>query len=504
MRCRIFICWLLLHTASVASATLWYVDNAAAGLRNGTSWANAWTNLANVNGISPGDTVYISGGSTRKTYVLWDGSYSEWVPANGGNGAAGNRITYRVGQDAGHNGVVVFDGSGTGPGWGRIKVERWRHGTISGDYQGKNNLVVTNAGGLYGDFASDVTIDHVTYYSQIRFNGSTNIEISYCFLKPPAPVDPVITWNVYPPSEALVSYTNNIIRNCTIVMPVSDITPAWGSDGIAGGRCSSVFSNLFTVYYVTNNTEWQHTDGCQNLGGSNCKLFANTFENISNYAIYWECFASASNVWIYNNVFRHNSTFAHANTFNLGVAVGPQGVSGKVFSNFVVANNTFMDFFGRSAIAFGQNFTTNTYVNCVLANNLMVNSGNANSAAFVVSDGNGTNGISIFNNKAIAGVRGGTIIAPSQLAYPGGSTTVQFVSYSELSPNNNARLLPNDTAAINAGYDLSAYFTTDSDGNTRSGTWDLGAYEYIAPATTYRGFSFGPGVKLIGPWRVTQ
>jgi len=33
---------------------------------------------------------------------------------------------------------------------------------------------------------------------------------------------------------------------------------------------------------------------------------------------------------------------------------------------------------------------------------------------------------------------------------------------------------------------------------------DMGAYEYVTPATSYRGFQFGSGVKLIGPGSIRQ
>ena len=34
----------------------------ASGAQNGTSWANAWTSLSQISGVSAGDTVYLSGG----------------------------------------------------------------------------------------------------------------------------------------------------------------------------------------------------------------------------------------------------------------------------------------------------------------------------------------------------------------------------------------------------------------------------------------------------------
>lgn len=45
---------------------------------------------------------------------------------------------------------------------------------------------------------------------------------------------------------------------------------------------------------------------------------------------------------------------------------------------------------------------------------------------------------------------------------------------------NDFHLASNDTTAIDAGTDLSGTFTTDIDGETRSGTWDIGADEYVA------------------------
>src|SRR5437899_10698314 len=82
-----------------------YVDAAANGSYDGTSWANAWTNFNGVTGLSPGDTVYISGGSSgsSKSYTFNSikGYPGIWLPVSG---APGNPITYEIGQEAGHSG----------------------------------------------------------------------------------------------------------------------------------------------------------------------------------------------------------------------------------------------------------------------------------------------------------------------------------------------------------------------------------------------------------------
>lgn len=77
-----------------------YVDNAATGANNGTSWTDAYTAPPTAAQIAPGDTVYLSGGTTGKVYS----STLTFVES----GTPGNWITYRVGQDPGHNGQAIF------------------------------------------------------------------------------------------------------------------------------------------------------------------------------------------------------------------------------------------------------------------------------------------------------------------------------------------------------------------------------------------------------------
>ena len=71
------------------------------------------------------------------------------------------------------------------------------------------------------------------------------------------------------------------------------------------------------------------------------------------------------------------------------------------------------------------------------------------------------------STDASAGNYGGTGNLPNQ------SALYQFVSISGTIDLH----LKNDSDAINAGQDLSATFTDDIDGSTRSGTWDMGADE---------------------------
>ena len=176
-----FYIWLL--SLQLLSAASWYVDNANTGTRNGTSWATAWTNLNSVTGTSAGDTIYISGGSTTKTY-----GDPYWTPPNG---TAGNPITIRIGQDSGHNGVATFDGRQINSAWiyGALK-----NVVIDGSYNGSTNFVSTNclATGysVWCDGAASLSVNYVRTYNSWKFAPGTNIVIDLCYIKPPPPNTP--------------------------------------------------------------------------------------------------------------------------------------------------------------------------------------------------------------------------------------------------------------------------------------------------------------------------
>ena len=95
------------ENCSVAG-TCYYVDNAVSSSGDGSSWNKAWKSFANINWsqINPGNVIYISGGTSGKTY-----NENLVVRASG---TLGNQIKITKGVDAGHNGQVMFDGTGRG------------------------------------------------------------------------------------------------------------------------------------------------------------------------------------------------------------------------------------------------------------------------------------------------------------------------------------------------------------------------------------------------------
>ena len=82
-----------------ATAATWYVDSAATGSQDGTSWANAWTNFYNITNVSPGDTVEISGGE----YPAIVGSFTFYETPWG---LTNSMINFKHSRTPGHNSLA--------------------------------------------------------------------------------------------------------------------------------------------------------------------------------------------------------------------------------------------------------------------------------------------------------------------------------------------------------------------------------------------------------------
>jgi len=82
-------------------AATWYVDGNATGLKNGTSWTDAWVNTTAINWaqVSPGDTILLSGGGSGLSYAAF---------ATGKSGTSANRIRIARATESGRNGTVTL------------------------------------------------------------------------------------------------------------------------------------------------------------------------------------------------------------------------------------------------------------------------------------------------------------------------------------------------------------------------------------------------------------
>jgi len=151
----------------------------------------------------------------------------------------------------------------------------------------------------------------------------------------------------------------------------------------------------------------------------------------------------------------------------------------KVFNNIVY--NVYQATGNVSGICNGSTGVMYAYNNTVYGNQLglRINSGT------LISKNNLSYNNTDNYNGGFAASSTNNLSGPSQADAPGSSprnaATVSFINTS----GTNFHLSASDTGARDYGVDLSGDkylpFTTDIDGQTRTGSWDIGADEYVAP-----------------------
>lgn len=130
-----------------ASASSWYVDSQAGGTGNGSSWANAWKSLGAISwgNVNAGDTIYISGGTSSKSYagglnISKSGTAAGYITIDSGANSS---------QPSGHNGEAVIEGGeyclyATGS-YIKIRNLTCQHATSSGfRIDGTGNILENN------------------------------------------------------------------------------------------------------------------------------------------------------------------------------------------------------------------------------------------------------------------------------------------------------------------------------------------------------------------------
>jgi len=454
MKRTLFVLALLLVLASPSWATLWYVDNTATGSNNGTSWANAWTGAASIAGLSAGDTVYISGGASGKTYS-WP---ANWVPASG---TAGNPITYAVGQDAGHTGTVTFTRSGSTAEQAFILGTNVRYMNITGEVSGQRKMMVdsTYSHFFYALGATDkhISMKYFTSTAGVWHGYGGYYELSY------ADITPMINFT---PNAAAVTHfgetgpttgygINSLHHN--IIRIVHKHTAGLGLDGIKFFSNTDIHDNTIIGYYDASYTGGEHQDAIQTgaNGTTYNRIYNNYFENVSNAAIFLQMFGvSGSTTRVYNNIMNVNEVGMDWGAYAC-IQVGSSPPGGTL-SDTIIANNTCVAGGTQRGIFFnvGNVFTPSSDV--YLVNNLIYNA---------------------LSGETIAGTTTGATVSNNV----GGTTNLAFAA-NAVYPNNNFRLTEAATAAIDAGISpayLTSVYTTDLFGITRptGAQWDVGAAE---------------------------
>lgn len=442
MKRILLIATLIFWAASAQAASNWYVDSSVSSSGNGQSWATAWKNVTNASGLSAGDTVYISGGSTFQSY-----SVSGWVPTSG---SSGNPITWAVGQDAGHNGTVIFTGGTVWLGSSAIHDV-----TINGNVNGANHISVQN----YSNYiwqpsaaVSSIKLKYIDFPGMVggfyMANGTcSNLEWDHCMLEKTGTSN--MHDNIWFAMDGS-GFDSFLIHHCAIYIPVKSTDSGLGDDMLQWGSGVSFYNNYVKAVFGTY-TYTQHADMFQ-ISGNYFKIYNNYFEDVGESIVYIDPYSAPTNihdVYFYNNVL----AWSHAKSasgYPRGLDFQPEnnGV-GSTFTNVIVANNTFVDWNGALFLIRYNNAAS--YTNCYVKNN-------------------------IFKNGS------GLALDPGVVESNDTTGNVQFIRYAQYAVStNDLRLSGSDTVAKDKGAALSSTFAVDKDGVSRpqGSAWDIGAYEFI-------------------------
>ena len=508
---------LILVLPHSSMAANWYVDNASTGARTGTSWANAWSSFASIvwgsSGVKAGDTLYISGGSATKSYS------EKWTV--GASGTAGNPITITIdAANPNHNGIVNFDMNAEGDNGNGvvITVVGKKYITFNGNVNGDRHIQINNfrnattkdaTAGIDGYDNSYIIIDHLSFTNDnnpVIFTGAnTGMEIANCSF---VNVRGNVAIEIMSPLET--GWDSNKIHHNMIGL-CSAGSPNWsGPDGIECGFGTSIYNNIFVESVFTGVAPGQHPDMIQ-MGGGYIKIYNNEFRNTGDSCLDFDCwsYGSPHDVWIYNNVFHIVNTIDTSPDYFRLYSTSAAVTS---LTNIKFMNNTFVDNTTYVGIAFRGMRGNPTASGCEIRNNLFLNVGISQYFPTIAIDASSGYQLSdwaidynLYAGNGYVVFEGVGYTPASWLAAKESHGRIgmpSLVSYSWQSANNDFHLTSADTVARGAGTDLSAYFTSDKDGNPRpTGTWDIGAYQYTPSGEIFTNqlIAISPNSLTFGP-----
>lgn len=482
-----FIAVLLLATSTAHSAT-WFIDSGATGTNDGTSWANAWPGFSSINwsAISKNEshTIFISGGSSGKTYTQT--LAIAWANATGS-------LTFKVGQEAGRNGMVtITPPAGVGIKFGTdtefaspFSFDAANNVKIDGEVSGVSKLTVTGTKGqgIYFRFGGGTnnTIRYVnvdtcgfgttsTHGIRIDSGDITNLLIENCNI-----VNNAVDGLNWPSSRPILG--NVTVRDCLIAHN--------RDDGLQMGGGVDVYNCIFDGTGNTPTTSF-HPDGIQGSTGF-WRIYNNVFGDHTQEVFIQSEPATNSgtlqDVYIYNNVFVKRGT---GNSKDIILSMNA-GVVNAAWTNIVLANNTHMSGNVTMRILAKSSAATITLTNSSFENNIIgplgsigMNNNGEGVTSWAVGGFVARN--NLFLSPVISmkwqGVQC-TSVAALHSADTGCVNNLSGVATFVSPVDLNFRVTAGDP--INKGRTQSL-FSVDADGKVRQEIWDIGAYESGASA----------------------
>jgi len=514
-----FLIALMLMLPGMASATEWYVDSSASGTNTGGSWTNAWESFADIvwggAGVVAGDTVYISGGATSKTYN------EQLYPT--ASGTSGSRIYIKPGQASPHNGVVTISNTAT---TGHGLRFGGNYITVDGRSGSDNYRIRITGCGSSGVYVTLTPHHNEVTYCEIDTNGNLDTSFNnirsnfYCDTRANATNFPVMTISYNQIHDAYADLINcqsgfgdsqydKYIVHHNEMYNIHD-------DGIQVDGEGLTFYNNYVHTLVL--PQRGHSDGVAANGGW-CKVYNNYLKDLSEpnagpnkvnsyiavaAQTLGETYAGPqSNFYVYNNICLDTLT-TNSVVLARGIyfTMGPNSPATSA-DNILIANNTVMGmpYFGIGFYGGGANNVVPT--NARILNNIVYNCNRISSTNTAFDIGTDdyhltsvggiadSESLTIDYNILYGGPSGsnrGSLNGTTYSTYEAWRTAIagQDMIVGNVDPLINATWgLTVNSPGINAGYSLAADFTTDYAGETRpSGTnWDLGAYEYLESGT---------------------